>query len=180
MRLITTDYLPVEWIGERVRILDQTRLPQEEVYLELDDYRSVAAAISEMKVRGAPAIGVIGAYGIALGALGIEVESRDKFLVRLGVVFQTIAATREKRIRFQRVYSKTFETRRPVAGDIPPVCSVVFCHEPVVRAGAADGHTGFGGMGNNLVGPRKTETLAGFLPRDTPVATSEYSSPLSL
>ena len=67
-----TDNLAIEWLGDRVRILDQTRLPWEEVYLELGSYQSVASAIKKMQVRGAPAIGIIGAYGIALGALKTE------------------------------------------------------------------------------------------------------------
>ena len=84
----------IEWLGNRVRILDQTRLPQEEVYLELNDYRNVASAIAELKIRGAPAIGVAGSYGVALGALEIEAGSRDEFLRKLRGVIQTIASTR--------------------------------------------------------------------------------------
>ncbi len=92
--MVKTNYLPVEWLGSRVRILDQTRLPKKEVYLELNDYQSIASAITELKIRGAPAIGVAGAYGIALGALEIEARSKNDFLERLGVIIQTIATTR--------------------------------------------------------------------------------------
>ena len=84
----------IEWLGNRVRILDQTRLPQEEVYLELSHYQDIASAITELKIRGAPAIGVVGGYGVALGALEIETKSRDEFLGRLRGISQTIAATR--------------------------------------------------------------------------------------
>ena len=84
----------IEWLDNRVRILDQTRLPREEVYLELDDEQSLASAIAELKIRGAPAIGVAGAYGIALGALKIEFEARGEFLEKLSGVIGMIAATR--------------------------------------------------------------------------------------
>ena len=84
----------IEWLGNRVKILDQTRLPREEVYLELGHYQDIASAIVEMKIRGAPAIGILGAYGIALGALRIEVASGDEFLDKLQVVAQTLMATR--------------------------------------------------------------------------------------
>ncbi len=88
------NYLPIEWLGNRVRILDQTRLPREEVYLELTSYQDVASAIKELKVRGAPAIGVIAAYAVALGALEIDAKSRDEFMEKLCIIIQTIAATR--------------------------------------------------------------------------------------
>lgn len=87
-------YQPIEWLGNKVKLLDQTRLPHEEVYLELNDYQEVATAIKEMRIRGAPAIGVAGAYGIALGALKIKAGSRDEFLLRLKDIMQTIATTR--------------------------------------------------------------------------------------
>ena len=84
----------IEWLGNMVRILDQTRLPREEVYLGLNHYQDIASAIKELKIRGAPAIGVAGAYAIALGALEIKLKSKDQFLAKLGIVIQTIAATR--------------------------------------------------------------------------------------
>ena len=43
---------PIEWLGDKVRILDQTRLPQKEVYLETADYRVVASAIKEAAGQG--------------------------------------------------------------------------------------------------------------------------------
>lgn len=85
---------PIEWLDNRVKILDQTRLPQKEVYLELEHYQDIVSAIVEMKVRGAPAIGILGAYGVALGALRIEVAARGKFLDKLQAITQTLVATR--------------------------------------------------------------------------------------
>jgi methylthioribose-1-phosphate isomerase len=84
----------IEWLGNRVRILDQTKLPRKEVYLELSRYQDVASAIAKLKIRGAPAIGVAGAYGVALGALKIKIKSRDNFLQKLRAITQTIASTR--------------------------------------------------------------------------------------
>jgi len=86
--------LAIAWLGDRVKLLDQTRLPHEEVYLDIEDYRVIASAIKELKIRGAPAIGVAGAYAIALGALGIKTGSRDDFLDEYRVVSRTIVATR--------------------------------------------------------------------------------------
>ena len=58
----------IEWKGDRVRILDQRRLPQEVRYLDCRDAFSVAQAIRTMAIRGAPAIGVAASMGIALAA----------------------------------------------------------------------------------------------------------------
>jgi methylthioribose-1-phosphate isomerase len=58
----------VEWTNEGVRMLDQRLLPDEETYLTLRSYEEVAEAIRKMAVRGAPAIGISAAMGIALGA----------------------------------------------------------------------------------------------------------------
>ncbi|MBA3351463.1 MAG: S-methyl-5-thioribose-1-phosphate isomerase, partial [Blastocatellia bacterium] len=60
--------IPVEWTEEGVRMLDQRLLPTEEKWLTLWTYNEVAAGIKDMVVRGAPAIGVSAAYGMALGA----------------------------------------------------------------------------------------------------------------
>jgi methylthioribose-1-phosphate isomerase len=92
--MLKINYQPIEWLGDRVKLLDQTRLPQEEIYLELTDYRDVAVAIKELKVRGAPAIGVAGAYAVALGALGIKATSKNDFIDKFRQVSQAIASTR--------------------------------------------------------------------------------------
>jgi len=58
----------VLWRGDHLVLLDQTRLPHEEIYLTLRDYRTVAEAIRALRVRGAPAIGVAAGYALALAA----------------------------------------------------------------------------------------------------------------
>ncbi len=84
----------IEWLGDRVKIIDQTELPASESYLELAGHQDVARAIKNMNIRGAPAIGVAAAYGIALGAQKIEAASKSRFLKELKRVTSTIAATR--------------------------------------------------------------------------------------
>jgi len=84
----------IEWSDGKIRILDQSKLPEEQVFINLDDYRDVVGAIREMMVRGAPAIGVAAAYGIALGASSIETKDKDKFVARLNEVTQAFSAAR--------------------------------------------------------------------------------------
>jgi len=69
----------IEWKGDRVRILDQRRLPQEVRYLDCRDASSVAEAIRTMAIRGAPAIGVAAAMGIALAAKKARISSPRAF-----------------------------------------------------------------------------------------------------
>ncbi|MBM4423760.1 MAG: S-methyl-5-thioribose-1-phosphate isomerase [Chloroflexi bacterium] len=63
-----TDYRTIEWRDAVVRMLDQRLIPQKTVYVDCADYREVAAAIKDMVIRGAPAIGAAAGYGMALAA----------------------------------------------------------------------------------------------------------------
>jgi methylthioribose-1-phosphate isomerase len=84
----------IEWLDGKLRILDQSKLPREQIFAELNNYHDVILAIKKMRVRGAPAIGVAAAYGIALGASGIETANKDEFLAQLNQVMQAFAASR--------------------------------------------------------------------------------------
>src|SRR5947209_11670729 len=85
-------FSPLRWSGEALELLDQTRLPAEEVWLACREPAEVAGAIRRLAVRGAPAIGVAAAYGLALGLRGIE----DAALLppRFEEVSNLLAATR--------------------------------------------------------------------------------------
>ncbi len=84
----------VEWKDGIVRMLDQTRLPLEVVYNECKDYQTVAQGIKELWVRGAPAIGVSAAMGLALGARQINAANFDEFWPRFEEICSFMATTR--------------------------------------------------------------------------------------
>jgi len=84
----------IAWHNGRIRLLDQTRLPGEEVYLEIGDVAGLAAAIREMRIRGAPALGVAAAYGLALAASASPAVDCDGLLAELRRAAETLAATR--------------------------------------------------------------------------------------
>lgn len=63
---MTESFHAIQWTGKHLRLLDQRILPQQEVYLDYEDAASVAQAITNMVVRGAPAIGITAAYGVVL------------------------------------------------------------------------------------------------------------------
>lgn len=88
------NFKTIEWKGDRVLMIDQRKLPIEETYIECSDYKQVADAIRTMVIRGAPAIGVAAAMGVALGALGIDARTHEKFSEKMEGVFRTLIATR--------------------------------------------------------------------------------------
>ncbi|MDA1188578.1 MAG: S-methyl-5-thioribose-1-phosphate isomerase [Chloroflexi bacterium] len=88
----TTTFRCIEWADETVKLIDQTRLPTEEVWLELHDYRDVIEAIKSLRVRGAPAIGVAGAYALVLAAQ--EFVNEPDFTHRLSISADEIADAR--------------------------------------------------------------------------------------
>ena len=79
---------------DKVVMIDQTRLPGEEVYNEYTDFQGVAEAIRGMIIRGAPAIGVAAAMGVALGARDIIADTHQSFFRQLDNVCDVLAATR--------------------------------------------------------------------------------------
>jgi methylthioribose-1-phosphate isomerase len=82
----------IEWVEDKVVMIDQRRLPGEEVYVECRDYESVAEAIEKMVIRGAPAIGVAAAFGVALGFLKVTSQAdADEGFSR---IYQRLKATR--------------------------------------------------------------------------------------
>jgi len=84
----------LEWTSAGVRFIDQTRLPTEEVYVTCRDYREVATAIRDMVVRGAPAIGVAAAMGVALGVRDSKAATYAQLKPELDEICNTLAATR--------------------------------------------------------------------------------------
>ena len=89
------DFVTVDWNpAGSVRLIDQTRLPGEEVYIECRTVEEVAEAIQTMKVRGAPAIGVTAAMGLALGAQTIQAETFKNFQQALEGMAALLSRTR--------------------------------------------------------------------------------------
>jgi methylthioribose-1-phosphate isomerase len=84
----------IAWKDNKVVILDQRRLPADEVYLECSDVAAVAEAILTMAIRGAPAIGIAAAMGLALGALGIARKDFSSFYKELHAICNSLKATR--------------------------------------------------------------------------------------
>lgn len=84
----------IEWIDGKVKLIDQTKLPLEEVYVETSDYQVVAEAIKTLKIRGAPAIGIAAAFGLALAARKSTAKTSSDLLKDLEQAKKMLAETR--------------------------------------------------------------------------------------
>ncbi len=84
----------VEWKDNKVIMIDQTKLPNELIFVEYDDYNQIADAIRTLVVRGAPAIGVSGAFGLALAVLQSIATTKEKLLSDLEDARKILFATR--------------------------------------------------------------------------------------
>jgi methylthioribose-1-phosphate isomerase len=90
------DIRPLKWTENSLLLLDQRKLPLKEEWIECKTYECVAKAIENMVVRGAPAIGVVAAYGVVLGAKELtgKVKNYVEFKAKLEVIVNRLAATR--------------------------------------------------------------------------------------
>jgi len=84
----------LEWLPAGVNFLDQTKLPLEETYVLATDYQQVATVIRDMIVRGAPAIGVSAAMGVALGVSQSKAADLATLSAEIAAISDTLAATR--------------------------------------------------------------------------------------
>ncbi len=104
----------IEWRDGVVYTIDQTVLPKKEVWIELRTSEQVAQALNEMKIRGAPLIGVAAAYGLALTALHSKVQNREDFMREVEVAAETIRNTRPTAVNLfwavDRILKKAHET----------------------------------------------------------------------
>jgi len=107
----------IQWIDDCVVMIDQTRLPMEEKYVTCCTFQDVAAAIRDMTIRGAPAIGVAAAMGVALGVLHASEHALDQ---QFEVICETLARTRPTAVnlfwaieRMKRLYNSL--RGRPIA-----------------------------------------------------------------
>jgi methylthioribose-1-phosphate isomerase len=107
----------IQWTNDGVVMIDQTRLPREQVFVTCKTFEEVANAIRTMVIRGAPAIGVAAAMGVALGVSQANGQDLDK---HFDVVCSTLAATRPTAVnlfwaidRMKRVYNRV--KGRPLA-----------------------------------------------------------------
>ena len=110
----------IRWQDEAVVMIDQRRLPAEEVYLRCTDHRAVAAAIRDMAIRGAPAIGVAAALGIALGVRQADAQGAE-LRTRFDEICADLASTRPTAVNLFWAIERMracFERSAPAGGAV--------------------------------------------------------------
>ena len=112
---------PIEWTDKGVVMLDQRRLPGEVIRHTYTDYREVAAAIKDMVIRGAPAIGVAAAMGVALGIKRSSARTINELRAEFPAICQTLAQTRPTAVdlfwaieRMTRRFGQLADARAPL------------------------------------------------------------------
>jgi methylthioribose-1-phosphate isomerase len=107
--------LTVSWEKDRVLLIDQTKLPDKLVYAKCKDYIEVANAIRKMVVRGAPAIGVTAAFGLALAAQASRAKKLEDLMTDLETAFKVLRSTRPTAVNLfwalERVMGKAKQGR---------------------------------------------------------------------
>ena len=92
--VIDSSLRTVEWKNNKVIMIEQTKLPNELIFVEYDDFNQVANAIKTLIVRGAPAIGVSGAFGLGLAALQSKATTKEELLSDLEDARKILYSTR--------------------------------------------------------------------------------------
>ena len=145
----------IEWVDGQLRILDQTKLPLEEVYLELSTPQEVAQAIKVLKVRGAPMIGVAAAYGLALGAQTIQASNKAEFLAELQNVAEALASTRPTAVNlFQAI--ERMQAVAQAQQDIPSIRACLVNEARAIHQSEEQATIQISQLGADLIGDEFT------------------------
>ena len=136
----------ISWNAGRIRLVDQSRLPLEEAYLEIEDCRTLADAIREMRVRGAPALGVAAAYGLALAASRSSETDTVRLLAEMQDAAGMLRSTRPTAVNLAWALERVTGAARG-ASTVAQVARAALSearriHQEEIEAGRAIGRSG--------------------------------------
>src|SRR5687768_8920686 len=109
----------IAWTGSAVRLLDQTKLPTQTVYVDVTDERQMWDAIRRLVVRGAPAIGVAAAFGVYLGVRAHPGKSLLDFMTRLNETCDYLATSRPTAVNLFWALDRMRRVARDAGRDVP-------------------------------------------------------------
>lgn len=115
----------IEWRDGVVITIDQTRLPNKTLFLKMKKCEEVASAIKEMRMRGAPLIGVAATYGLALTAYHSKVEKREELMRQIEESAKVLKETRPTAVNLFWAVDRILKKARGTFGDAKAVAKVV-------------------------------------------------------
>lgn len=124
----------IYWDNGIVVTIDQSLLPQKLVHLKLKDCKEIAKIIKEMKVRGAPLIGVTAAFGLALAAYNSKARSREELIKELEASAGLLRSTRPTAVNLFWAIDRMLRTARATKGSVGHVSNAVV-EEAIKMAG---------------------------------------------
>ena len=141
----------IEWTANKIKLIDQTKLPLEEQYIETDEYKVVCDAIYRLAIRGAPAIGVAGAYACVLAVNEISADNLDDFLQEFMLKADEIGATRPTAVNLMWAVRQMKDRASSFSGSVNDLklALLELAHE--IRADDIDRCHNLGLHGANLI-----------------------------
>ena len=140
----------IEYAYGKLCLLDQTRLPLDEHTVELRLYREVIQAVKEMRVRGAPALGVVAAYGMAMAAREIDTNDRSGFLSQLEGAGKEIAQARPTAVNMAWAVERMLAVAR-AEGDMSQIRPRLLAQAKAIQEEDEELNRAIGGFGRELV-----------------------------
>lgn len=150
---------PVEWSDEGVLMLDQRLLPTEEKWLTLRSYAEVADAIREMVVRGAPAIGISAAYGVALGVKNFVGTSLLDLEDDFDYICETLAATRPTAVNLFWAIERmknAFQAARAEKKSVPEIKQLLLAEAKAIHEEDIEAQAQIAKFGGELINDNST------------------------
>ena len=145
----------VEWKENKVIMIDQTKLPNKLEYVEYSDYHDVANAIKTMIVRGAPAIGVSGAFGLALAAIQSKATTKEDLIKDLEEARQILFFTRPTAVNLKWGLDKIMEIAKK-ASDVSTMRNSIIEEAKKIAEDDIKTNMSMGKFGSELLNDKDT------------------------
>lgn len=170
------EVVPVKFQDGKMIILDQTRLPGEEVYLEMNTKEDVFIAIKKMKVRGAPAIGVAAGYGLYVSVRDSEAKTLDEFKEEVADAADYLVKARPTAVNLEWALNRVQDKLGEFGGSVKEAKTLMLAEAEKIRKEDEEACRKMGEYGLSLLKPGMgilTHCNAGTL------ATAKYGTSLS-
>ena len=148
----------IEWKDGKVSLIDQTKLPMEEKYIETDDYKVICDAIYRLAIRGAPAIGVAGAYACVLAADEIKLTELSDFVNRYLQKADEIGSTRPTAVNLMWAVKQMKDQAIGFSGNVADLKIALLDLAQEIRDDDIDRCHNLGLHGANLI-PNKSNVM---------------------